>query len=90
MYYAGMLPSNLMGEALPPIGSPNYFIEVENDWPNGVDTMHIFAFDTDWANPNNTSFSLVKQLPVAAFSPVNCGSTRGSAWTSPTTRFRWK
>jgi len=57
--YGGMLPSDLDGAA-PPAGTPNYFMEWDDSsWlgdPN--DTLRIWEFRTDWANPLNSTFGL--------------------------------
>ncbi|MCP4540856.1 MAG: hypothetical protein GY832_27280 [Chloroflexi bacterium] len=69
------LPSNLMGDTLPPAGAPNHFVRaVHNDV--GDDVLEIYAFHTDWLTPTNTTFNLVKVLPVAKFDPDVCFATR--------------
>lgn len=57
--YGGMLPSDLDGPA-PPYGAPNYFMEWDDSsWlGDPQDTMRIWEFHTDWANPANTTFGL--------------------------------
>lgn len=65
--YGGLLPSNLMGDTLPPVGAPNYFMSVDMDWSGSDDVMHIWEFHTDWDTPANSSFTLVKELVVDPF-----------------------
>jgi subtilisin-like proprotein convertase family protein len=65
--YGGLLPSNLMGDTLPPDGAPNYFMSVDMNWSGSNDILHIFEFHTDWATPANSSFGLAKDLVVAPF-----------------------
>jgi subtilisin-like proprotein convertase family protein len=65
--YGGLLPSNLMGNALPPTGAPNYFMSVDMDWNGSDDILHIWEFHTDWNTPANSTFSLVKELVVDPF-----------------------
>ncbi len=61
LYYASLLPSNLRG-ALPPAGSPNYFASI--DTPN---TLHLWEFHVDWANPGNSTFTGPTDITVADF-----------------------
>ena len=65
--YGGLLPSNLMGDTLPPDGSPNYFMSVDMNWNGADDIMHIWEFHTDWDTPANSTFTLVKELTVEPF-----------------------
>ncbi len=65
--YSGLLPSNLMGDTLPPTGAPDYFMAVDMNWSGANDVMHIFEFHTDWNVPANSSFTLVQDLVVAPF-----------------------
>ncbi|MEE8392676.1 MAG: carboxypeptidase-like regulatory domain-containing protein [Anaerolineae bacterium] len=73
--YGGLLPSNLMGDTLPPPGAPNYFMSVDMDWNGSDDVMHVFEFHTDWTNPLNSTFSLVSDIVVAPFDWNVCGSS---------------
>ena len=74
--YGGLLPSNLMGDTLPPAGAPNYFMSVDQNWSGTNDIMHIFEFHTDWVTPANSSFGLVADLVVAPFDWDLCTSSR--------------
>ena len=65
--YGGLLPSNLMGNTLPPTGSPNYFMSVDMNWNGTDDILHIWEFHTDWISPANSTFTLVKELIVEPF-----------------------
>lgn len=71
----GWLPSNLMGDTLPPAGSPNYFAQVVHN-EVGPDLFRIYAFHTDWDTPANTTFGPVKDLVVAKFDPNMCFGDR--------------
>jgi len=78
--FGGMLPSDLDGSTLPPTGSPNYFMEVDDStWIGPNDAMRLWEFHVDWANPNNTTFGLNGQpnavVNVASWTPL-CTSTR--------------
>jgi hypothetical protein len=74
--FAGALPSDADG-ALPPLGSPNYFVEVDSKAfipPN--DAMRIWKFHVDWSNPVNSTFGNNGQpnsvINVADFTPAIC------------------
>jgi len=59
MDYGGMLPTDLDGTTLPPVGSPNYFLEVDDSsWIAPSDAIRIWEFHVDWANPANSTFGL--------------------------------
>jgi hypothetical protein len=56
--YGGMLPSDMDGTIPPPAGSPNYFVEMDDDaWGWASDRLHVFKFHVDWADPASSSFS---------------------------------
>jgi hypothetical protein len=74
--YGSLLPSNLMGNSLPPPGAPNYFMSVDMDWGGPDDVMHIFEFHTDWTVPANSTFSLVSEPVVAPFDWDLCPNLR--------------
>jgi len=69
----GLLPADLDGTALPPDGSPNYFVGTMDDGAGRgapFDGINIFAFSVTWsANPTGT-FTQVAQLPVTAFDSI--------------------
>ncbi|MEY2547388.1 MAG: large repetitive protein [Verrucomicrobiota bacterium] len=67
----GQLPTNLEGKNPPPTGSPNYFIEVDDEnQPNtppatGLhDGMHIWKFHVDWTTPANSTFGTGSTPPA--------------------------
>ena len=66
-YYSSLLPSNLTGDILPPLGAPNYFMSVDMNWDGDDDILHIWEFHTDWNDTDNTTFSLVKDIVVDSF-----------------------
>ena len=68
----GQLPSDLDGFALPPPGSPNYFMQFEDSATSGQDKLDLFKFHVDWANPANSTFTLANQLAVADFDSNMC------------------
>ncbi len=76
----GMLPADLDGLA-PPAGTPNYFVQVDDDawlgpndpWGPDTDRLQVWAFHVDWTTPANTTFTQVIVLPTAAFDSNMCG-----------------
>ena len=74
--YGGFLPSNLSGNTPPPAGTPNYYGSVDMNWSGTDDVFHIFAFHTDWNDPANSTFTLVKDLVTAPFDSSMCGGAR--------------
>jgi hypothetical protein len=75
---ASLLPSDLDGATLPPAGSPNYFMDIQ-------DTSHLnfYKFHVDFNNPANSTFSAPVQIPVANFSGICQFSNRLSCIQEP-------
>ena len=80
----GMLPSDSDGPA-PPDGSPNYFVEVDdNAWGYSPDQLGMWQFHVDWTKPSNSTFinpfatpaSPLAGLATAAFDSNMCGYAR--------------
>ncbi|HZS33338.1 MAG TPA: Calx-beta domain-containing protein [Methylomirabilota bacterium] len=78
----GMLPSHLQGPTPPPAGTPNHFVQVDDDaWlsandPYGpaVDRLQVWAFSVNWAaSPATFSFTQVAVLPTEPFDSNMCG-----------------
>ena len=67
--YDGLLPADLDGVTPPPAGSPGYFLDY------GTNSLNLFSFHVDWAQPGNTTFSSPTSIPVTAFSPTCGGGT---------------
>jgi hypothetical protein len=73
----GMLPADWDGQTPPPAGSPNPFVQVDDDsWGYSPDQLQIWNFHVDWSNTANSTFSLAKKLPVASFDSNLCGYSR--------------
>jgi len=73
-HYRGMLPSDLDGLRSPPVGSPNYFVSVDdNAWGWPTDRLQIFEFTVDWSNPAASTFTGPTVLDTAAFDSNMCG-----------------
>ncbi len=74
MNLGGMLPSHLIGPP-PPAGSPNYYVQVDDDaWGYSPDQLQIAKFHVDWANPSSSTFSTPVRLPVAPFESDLCAA----------------
>jgi subtilisin-like proprotein convertase family protein len=75
--FGGMLPSDLDGATLPPAGSPNYFVEVDDEWGSAPqDRLSVFEFHVDWANPSNSTFTGPVVLGTAPFDSDLCTGSR--------------
>ena len=73
----GMLPSDLDGAALPPVNSPNYFVQFDdNAWGYSPDQLQIWEFHVDWATPANSTFTGPALLATAPFDSNMCGYNR--------------
>lgn len=77
--FGGMLPTDLEGSMLPPLGAPNYFAEVDdNSIPElgSVDALRLWKFHVDWRDPTNSTFGVNGQpdsvVPVAPFNWLTC------------------
>jgi len=68
-----MLPSHLNGPNLPPSGSPNYFVQLDDDsWGFPQDQLEIWRFSVDWVNPASSSFTHVASLATEPFDSSMC------------------
>jgi hypothetical protein len=71
--FGGMLPADLDGSS-PPNGTPNYFVEWDDSTWLGdpEDTLRLWEFIVDWANPLNSSFGVNASFdPNALISTLN-------------------
>ena len=69
----GMLPSDVDGPA-PPAGSPNYYMEVDDDaWGFPQDQLELWKFHVDWTTPANSTFTQAALMPTASFDSNLCG-----------------
>ncbi len=59
--YNSVLPADLDGSILPPAGSPNYLMNL------GTNSLNLWQFHVNWANPANSTLTGPVNLPVAAF-----------------------
>ena len=67
---AGLLPADLDGARLPPVGSPEYLVALGAS----ANSLAYWDFHVDWTTPANSTFTGPTTLATAAFSQP-CGST---------------
>ncbi len=73
----GMLPTDMDGVLPPPAGTPNAFLQVDDDnFGAAQDQMQIWEFHVDWATPANSTFAKKADLPTAAFVSGLCNFAR--------------
>src|SRR5713101_4560016 len=68
---SGVTPADFDGLLPPPQGEPGFALGF------GQNSLILFEFQVDWANPANSAVDSI-ELPVAPFAPA-CGSTRTGA-----------
>src|SRR5262249_35077707 len=74
----GILTADLDGTTLPPAGSPNYAVNFDTN------SLNLWKFHVDFANPANTKFTGPTNIPVASFkmpcndNPGDCVPQSGS------------
>jgi hypothetical protein len=72
--YGGQLPSDLDGTTPPPAGSPNYFLEMDDDaFGFPTDRLDLFKFHVDWTTPANATFTGPTAIDTAPFDSDLCG-----------------
>jgi hypothetical protein len=67
--FGGVLPGDLDGTTLPPTGAPAPFINF------GTNSLNLWRFHVNWANPASTTLTGPLNLAVAAFTPACSGGT---------------
>src|SRR5437899_3878335 len=68
--YGGLLPATLDGSALPPAGSPNYFLAL-----NDSSSLALWKFHVDFANSANSTLTGPTTIPVAGYTELCSGGT---------------
>jgi len=72
-----MLPSDLDGSTPPPLGTPNYFVLMDDDaWNYSPDQLQIWEFAVTWGASPTATFTPGAALPTAAFDSYMCGGER--------------
>ena len=70
-------PADVQGSIPPPVGSPEYFVSIQNPVIDGVtntsDAINLWQFHVDWTTPANSTFTQ-SSVPVTAYIP-GCYST---------------
>ena len=70
-------PADVQGSTPPPVGSPEYFVSIQNPVIDGVtntsDAINLWQFHVDWTTPANTTF-IHTSVPVTPYIP-GCYST---------------
>ena len=61
-----LLPADLDGHVTPPAGEPNFMVDFD------VNSLNLYKFHVDFANPANSIFSGPTNIPVAPFTPFLC------------------
>jgi hypothetical protein len=64
--YGGLLPADLDGPTVPPVGTPNFLMNF------GTGALRLWKFKVDWVTPANTTLTGPTSIPVAAFTTA-CG-----------------
>jgi hypothetical protein len=76
----GLLPADLDGFALPPAGSPEYFVGSQDQggpYAAPVDALNLWKFVADFITPVNSTFTLTNTIPIAVYDTMfPCGSGR--------------
>jgi hypothetical protein len=83
----GLLPADLDGKRHPPPHSPEYFAgTMDDDYVYGApfDALNWFGMDVDFNHPEDASFEMIAQLPVAPFdSNYPCAPTARDCLEQP-------
>ena len=84
-----MLPADVDGFTPPPAGEPGifytFFHPSATGHPPGPERLAFYEFDVDWLNPNNSTYTLVAELPIAPFNYTVCGFFAGGCIPQPGT-----
>ncbi|OFW17252.1 MAG: hypothetical protein A3F70_10110 [Acidobacteria bacterium RIFCSPLOWO2_12_FULL_67_14] len=75
----GMLPVDLDGQQVPPVGMPAPFVQVDDDdWGYSPDQLQLWEFHVTWKGDlrKTSTFRHVANLPTAAFNSNMCGYVR--------------
>lgn len=69
----GLLPADVDGNNLPPIGSPQYFVGTMDSGASygaPADALNLFKFSVNWTTPSSSTFAFANQLNTAAFDSI--------------------
>ena len=76
------LPSDLDGAVPPASGTPNFVMELD---PTGASNINMFNFHVDFVTPSNSTFTGPAKIPVASFTDLCAGYSRGACVKQPGT-----
>lgn len=77
-----LLPSDLDGSTPPPVGSPNYFVDIVPNTSGPSTTLNLFKFHVDWVTPANSTFTGPTPISVAPYN-LACGGSGGDCIPQP-------
>jgi hypothetical protein len=77
-----LLPADFDGTP-PPAGTPGYFAYAMDDAYGSGDYLSIWAFKSDWQNPENSTFEEVTRLNTEPFNSHFCEGSLGACLTQP-------
>ena len=86
--FQALTPSDVDGPA-PPAGTPGWFIRHKDDEVHSggtdptQDFLELFAFQVDWANPGNSSFTGPIQVGISEIDSNMCGLFSFSCFDQP-------
>jgi hypothetical protein len=69
----GLLPSDMDGTVLPPVGSDNFFVgSRDQGGPYGApnDSLTFWRFNVDFVTPANSTFTMTDIIPVSTFDSI--------------------
>ncbi|MGH3646644.1 MAG: hypothetical protein ACRDTM_05660 [Micromonosporaceae bacterium] len=86
----GILPADLDGNRMPPVGSPGYFAgSMDSGYgPDGAqfDALNLFEMKVNWAKPASSTFQHTASVPTADFdSMFPCSPTSRNCIAQPDT-----
>jgi len=72
-----VMPADADGPIPPPAGEPGIFYTMYAEGfethPPGIDRLAVYEFDVDWELPENSTFTLATEIPIAGFNYTVCG-----------------
>ena len=80
--YGSVLPSDVDGPILPPVGAPNYMVT------DATNSLRFWRFHVDWITPANTTLTGPITIPVASFAHPCPNANRGACVPQPSTNQR--
>ncbi|MCO5197546.1 MAG: hypothetical protein M9928_12085 [Anaerolineae bacterium] len=88
--FEAMTPADWDGATPPPAGAPGIFMRHRDTEAHGncadtgaQDCLELFAFDVDWSNPGNSTFTKLPDVAMTEFDSNICGLTAFSGIPMP-------